>query len=112
MLIYSIYKITHKESGKIYIGATHDLYKRFYYYRKYKFDKTVFNYEVLYQSKDKNHVFNTMEPYFIKKYNSLMPNGYNIQKGGRNGRSDKPLVLSENELKGLSSIFDVDLLTR
>ena len=112
MLIYSIYKITHKENGKIYIGATQDYVQRFRYYRKYKFDKTVFNYEILYQSKDKTHVFNTMEPHFIKEYNSLTPKGYNIQKGGRNGRCDKALVLSENELEGLSSIFDVNLLIR
>jgi hypothetical protein len=110
VLIYSIYKITHKENGKIYIGVTHDLYKRFRYHKKYKFDRNVFNYEVLYQSKDKNHIFNDMEPRFIKEYNSLVPNGFNQQKGGRQSRNDKPLELTKSDLNKLSSIFCVDII--
>ena len=110
MFIYSIYKITHKENGKIYIGATQDLGPRFRYHKKYKFDKNVFNYDVLYQSKDKNHIFNDMEPRFIKEYNSLVPYGFNQQKGGRQSRNDKPLELTESDLNKLSSIFCVDII--
>jgi len=98
MNIYSIYKITNTINYRVYIGYTgrnpktrfkqhksnnnnkyktnHPLYRAF---RKYGISS--FNFEVIYQSKDRNHTLNTMENYFINLYNSHK-SGYNQTLGG------------------------------
>jgi group I intron endonuclease len=47
--------------------------------RKYGIENFVW--EVLYQSWDKKHCLNEMEPYFIQEHQSFV-NGYNMTKGG------------------------------
>lgn len=100
MPIYSsIYKCTNILTGKSYVGydsnwpsrKTKHLYdfqnensKNYncYFYRALrKYGKENFVWEVLYQSWDKNHCLNQMEPFFIKENNSYN-NGYNMTKGG------------------------------
>ena len=94
MIIYSIYKCVNTINGKVYIGFDSNwpnrkrihysnqkkIKYRFYYsIRKHGWDN--FTWEVLYQSKDRDHTLKIMEPYFIKEYDSFK-NGYNSTLGG------------------------------
>ena len=94
MIIYSIYKYVNLINGKVYIGFTHNIPKRkkehindskfgnnkFYRaVRKHGWD--CFSFEIIYQSKDKNHCLKQMETHFISEYNSYK-NGYNSTMGG------------------------------
>lgn len=95
-LIYSIYKLTNIKNQKCYIGYTSkepliryqqhisDSITRCNYpihkaIRKYGKDNFIF--EVIYQSKDKEHTLNIMEPFFIQIFKSLKE-GYNCSLGG------------------------------
>lgn len=96
MKIYSIYKATCKSNGKIYIGfdsrwpkrqiehkssAFLDKDNRHFHnaIRKYGWDD--FEWEVICQSLDGNHLLKKMETYFINKYDSFNT-GYNLTLGG------------------------------
>lgn len=128
MVIYSIYKATNKNTGKSYIGFSSDWKSRkrlhkynsnknernYIFYnsiRKHGFD--AFQWEVLYQSKDKEHILGTMENHFIELYNTLAPNGYNMKVGGgggtltedakkKIGEKRKGMVFSDEHKKNLS----------
>jgi len=94
MIIYTIYKIVNQLNGKVYIGFTNNInrrlsehklrhthYKNKFYnaVRKYGWDNFIL--EILYQSKDGLDCKNTMEPFFIKEYDTFV-NGYNSTSGG------------------------------
>lgn len=96
-IIYSIYRCTNTTNGKVYIGFTKDLSKRIqghksnckkenikFYNAIIKYGWNNFIWETIYQSKDKVHTLNTMEPFFIKEYDSTNI-GYNICNGGNMG---------------------------
>jgi group I intron endonuclease len=98
MIIYSIYKVVNKVNGKVYIGFTNNFNRRkachlhlsgysFNLIHKAikKYGKDSFEWEIIYQSKDKKHTLKTMESYFIEMYNSMSPTGYNICPGGGGG---------------------------
>lgn len=90
-----IYKITNTINGKLYIGYTTRLIKE--RMRRHKTDdyKTGtllgrainkygwenFVYEVILEEEDKEKLLE-LEQYYIKKFNSLKPNGYNMTIGG------------------------------
>lgn len=93
-MIYTIYCITNKVNGKVYIGfdskypnrigvhrSSSKKYdsKLYRAIRKYGWDN--FHHEAIYQSKDRDHTLNTMESFFIEQYNSYHA-GYNSTKGG------------------------------
>jgi len=102
MVIYSIYKATNKVNNKVYIGFDYNWPSRkqthFYNHRskscpkwafygalkKYGWDN--FIWEVIYQSKEKEHTLKTMENYFINEYRSYIGfsgcMGYNSTLGG------------------------------
>lgn len=93
-----IYKYTNKINGKVYIGQTTDERQRKKDHRnskvedhfhrairKYGWDN--FEYEVIFEtlSSDKDrlkYLLDTMEKYFIKKYDSHGKGGYNCTDGG------------------------------
>ena len=91
----TIYKATNTINGKSYIGfdsawpkrmnrhlenANYNREGKFYdAIRKYGWDK--FQWEILYQSEDKEHTLNVMESQFIKEYNTFNK-GYNMTEGG------------------------------
>lgn len=92
-----IYKITNKIDNKIYIGQTiRDIYLRWKEHKKKRtnckylkaaFEKhglENFDFKLICISFDNN--LNELETYYIKKYNSLVPNGYNLRNGGNNGK--------------------------
>lgn len=110
MTIYSIYKITNIINNKIYIGYSSNVEQRFITHKERYLSPDAkrkrlycsmlhhgiqnFLFEILYQSKDKLHTKNIMEPYFILEYNTnyIHGHGYNMTKGGDCG----PGVTSEN----------------
>ena len=94
MIIYSIYKSVNKINGKVYIGFDCDwpnrkrIHKCNYSRLKYKFYNAIkkygwdnFEWEVIYQSKDRDHTLKVMESHFIQEYDSFI-NGYNSTLGG------------------------------
>jgi len=92
--IYSVYKVINTINNKIYIGfdsnwpnrkrihKSNSVKLNYHFYRairKHGWDN--FQWELLYQSKEKNHCKDIMEPYFIEMYDSFN-SGYNKTKGG------------------------------
>lgn len=127
MSIYTIYKATNRITGKSYIGYSSNWKSRkrlhkhhanlgdknYLFYnsiRKHGFDS--FNWEIIYQSKDKLHTLEKMENYFIEQFNTLSPNGYNMKTGGGGGnlseesrnkisKSRKGIKFSEEHINNL-----------
>lgn len=96
--MYYIYKITNLKTKKIYIGQTDNLkrrkYQHFYYADKNADKGSPYLYSSIRKYGKKNFSFeeieycetldlaNKKETYYIRKYNTLMPNGYNGNEGG------------------------------
>lgn len=95
-----IYCYTDKLNGKKYVGQTIAQKRRKYEHIRQKqknktlFDKVLqekgienFEYEILYEINEKRSkifdILNEKEKYYIKLYNSQVPNGYNISEGGK-----------------------------
>lgn len=90
-----IYKITNMVNGKCYIGKSLDVEKRIYQHKnninsrpylqnaisKYGIDN--FTFEVIEDNLSKTE-YGDREIYWIKYYNSMSPNGYNLTSGGEN----------------------------
>lgn len=85
-----IYKITNLINGKIYIGQSINIERRFLeHYRKngslidkdiQKIGKDFFTFEIIEECLPSE--LNDKEIYWIKYYNSIVPNGYNCTEGG------------------------------
>lgn len=95
-----IYKLT-SPSGKVYIGQSKNIKKRFYQYRKLncktqtklfnaikKYGWDSFSKEIILTfgkfTPKTQQCLNSREIYFIKKYNSV-DSGYNLMSGGKGG---------------------------
>lgn len=105
--MYYIYKVTNKINGKIYIGQTNNFEKR---KREHLTDKRTnhqafkralnkygedgFDWKIIDKCLTKNEI-NLKEKYYIKFYNSKVPNGYNIADGGEGGSNWnlRPIVM-------------------
>ena len=94
-----IYKLTHKDSGKIYIGQSKHLKRRLNEHRrceksddkkgsqsvvrraikKYSFD--AFDFEIILYCQEGEYM-NMMETKLIQFYDCLVPKGYNVRDGG------------------------------
>ena len=94
-----IYKLTNLVNGKIYIGQStkiEDVSNRIYKgsgviigkaIKKYGWDN--FKSKIIDYADNQNEL-NEKEPRYIKEYNSLAPNGYNLMDGGRQGGKHHP----------------------
>lgn len=102
MNIYSIYKITNTLNGMSYIGYSKNYEFRWSQYRKIKPGKTykrkieraiskyginAFQFDVLYQSKHRDHALDEMEDYFINEFDTIV-SGYNMRVGGQWAHTD------------------------
>jgi group I intron endonuclease len=94
MIIYSIYKCVNNQTGKVYIGfdcnwpSRKRVHKSNYPRKKFKFYNAIrkygwnsFDWQIIYQSLDRDYTLNVMENFFIQKYDSFK-NGYNSTLGG------------------------------
>lgn len=106
---YHIYKVTNKVNKKVYIGKTNDFEKRkkehtiydindnsIFHKALLKYGLDNFKWEIVCSTNCKEEL-NELEKFFIKKYNSFKPNGYNMTKGGDGGSmwNAKPVVCLE-----------------
>lgn len=88
-----VYKISNNINNKIYIGITND-YKRRWREHKNNYNKNSIIAKAIQKYGEENFIFeilysglsleeaNNKEIELIKKYNSFVPNGYNISSGG------------------------------
>jgi len=95
-----IYKVTNNTNGKIYIGQTQQTFTQ----RKYNHSHNLrsglnrplynairrdgnenFTWEIIYECLDKKEL-DKKEKYFIRKYKSLVPYGYNLTTGGEGAK--------------------------
>lgn len=95
---YYIYKITNKINGKIYIGQhkvplIKENFRRYLgsgiaiknaikEYGKENFDKEILEYI---DDDEKHELVSEREKFWIKEFNCISPNGYNISAGGEGG---------------------------
>lgn len=99
-----IYKITSKTTGKIYVGQSINIKKRFYEHTYQAFNRNELGYNsILHQAMRKYGAedfsfeiieecsvdqLDEREKYWIKELNTLSPNGYNILAGGQIKRAE------------------------
>ena len=122
-----IYKITNKLNNKVYIGQTTQGFKQRYrehlcrfhrgdrdhrlYLAFKKYGLESFKFEVICQTTDAS-LLNTLEKYFIQKYNSFK-NGYNCNGGGFSVSNETRLKISQaNKGKSTSGHYHKILETR
>lgn len=96
-----IYLISNNETGKCYVGQTiQEPEKRWLYHKSYsirgkshstylakaiaKYGVDNFTFEVVEEVRSENEL-NQREMWWIKTMNSLAPNGYNLDSGGKSG---------------------------
>lgn len=99
-----IYRIYNDINDKSYIGQSTNPQRRFTEHCSNKSNSLIHSSIVKY-GKNKFHMdilgyyenYNEMEAYYIQKYNSISPNGYNIAPGGE----EPPLLVGENNPNAL-----------
>ena len=108
---YFVYKLTCTVNGKIYIGASKNPINRLKQHRSAarngvkqllysamrKHGVDSFKLEVLYGSQDRNYIFNEMEPYFVRLFESQIK-GYNMTPGG----DDPPQTESSRKKRSIA----------
>lgn len=118
-----VYCYTNKINSKKYIGQTLWEKQRYNQHKnccedslfhravkKYGFDN--FDYEILFES-DKVEDLNQKEMEYIKVFNTLAPNGYNIDAGGRNnyhGEPEKDSKILMSKAKGVLTEEEIRML--
>lgn len=127
-----VYKITNKINHKIYIGITNNYKKRWNNEKSYpsdpnkrqviqeaihKYGKDNFLFEVLFSNLTIEDACEK-EVELIQQYNCLVPNGYNVDKGGKNiktgiiklGTSNSNAKLDEDEVKFIKSHRNIPMM--
>lgn len=115
--MYTIYKVKNKINDKIYIGFSKSFEQRIKYHKyfsltkksNFAFHKAIrkhgwdnFSWEIIYESWDKEHCSEIMEPFFIKEYNSFGKYGYNMTIGGGGAKELKRSPLTEEQKNTIS----------
>lgn len=112
-----IYKFENKINGMAYIGQAIDLKERYkkhcknindkshnedFYIALREFGLLNFDYSILEEFDEFNQDrLNELESYYIEKYNTIKPNGYNMVPGGTNGAGlAKGKQVQQYDLKG------------
>lgn len=76
-----IYIITEIDTGRQYIGQSTNIEERWKKHRRTRFASDQFSYELLIECPKESLDF--FEISFISGYNTLRPNGFNVQAGGQ-----------------------------
>lgn len=100
-----VYKISHKESGKSYIGVTRQSVRKRWYDHIYcalvekrksafwaairKYGPDMFETHILYEAVNERELM-SVESALISVHNTFTPNGYNLTTGGYNVLGRKP----------------------
>lgn len=123
-----IYCYTNLTNGKKYIGQTinpiqrHNLHKSNAFnqkskeynspfhraIRKYGFE--TFKYEVLVKDVDDIDLLNQLEINYIRQYNTQIPNGYNIEPGGKNCSKPKTIEHKKKEIWGQAKLTEAEVI--
>lgn len=77
-------------------------------FRKYGFEN--FKYEILVQDIDDINILNDLEIYYISKYNTQAPNGYNVEAGGKNSSKPKTLEHRKKEIWGQAKLTEEEVI--
>lgn len=108
-----IYLVTNKINGKQYVGQTTRTLEERWYEHCYddksanfsilksaikKYGENNFKVEVIRECKTQQEL-NEFERYFIAKYNTISPNGYNIRAGGDGGGKLHPKTVAKIKKK-------------
>lgn len=107
-----IYKITNKINGKIYVGQSNNIKRRFWEYQNRgtasripvdaaieKYGSENFQYDIIEECPIEK--LNERETYWIKHFNSIK-NGYNLSEGGNQqsiGSNNGRAILTEEDVK-------------
>ena len=123
-----VYRYINKVNGKSYIGQTinpeqrYNAHKSSYQnpknkeynslihqaFRKYGFEN--FDYEILATDIDSIELLNQLEIYYIQYFNSLVPNGYNIELGGKNCKKPKTIEHRKKEIWGQAKMNEEEII--
>ena len=123
-----IYCYTNNINGKKYVGQTinpeqrYNAHKSNYQnpqnkeydslihraFRKYGFNN--FKYEILVKDIDDINILNELEIYYIKKFNCQVPNGYNIESGGKNSLKPQSLEHRKKEMWGKAKLSEEEVI--
>lgn len=113
-----IYKITNKEDGKIYIGQTTQILEdRWRQHKKIgsncRYLKRAFNKYGIHNFEFKlicicfDEDLDKYEIQYMEKYSSMVPNGYNLRKGGNSGKHHEETKKKiSDSLKGRTDIIN------
>lgn len=77
-------------------------------FRKYGFEN--FTYEILVKDIDDIDLLNQLEIYYIKQLNTQIPNGYNIEPGGKNCAKPKTLEHRKKEIWGQAKLTEAEVI--
>lgn len=77
-------------------------------FRKYGYDN--FKYEILAQNIEDIELLNKLEIYYINFYNTQIPNGYNVEAGGKNSAKPKSLEHRKKEIWGQAKLTEEEVI--
>lgn len=77
-------------------------------FRKYGFEN--FTYEILVKNINDIELLNQLEVYYIKHLNTQIPNGYNIEPGGKNCVKPKTLEHRKKEIWGKAKLTEAEVI--
>lgn len=123
-----IYAYINKINGKMYIGQTINPEKRYNAhksnyqnpnnqeydslihraFRKYGFEN--FEYKILAKNIEDIEMLNKLEIFFIQNYNTQVPNGYNVESGGKNCNRPKTLEHRKKEIWGQAKLTEEEVI--
>lgn len=121
----SVYLIKNSVNGKVYVGQTiQPVERRFKQHLKLpkasqkqliykaikKYGKDKFSYEILIEGIDNYKDLNELEELYIIKYDSMIPNGYNLCPGGQKWR--RIPKLSPEQLVDVPAMYEKGMSSR